>query len=224
MLPAFHFKNLFAPGQAVGPAPAVDLRQFKLGPIAGLLIFFAALFQADGASAQFFNDPTFKLYSIRETVAKLLPDAQVLTRRDVVLTPRQLRWLRKNKNWDSDTTEFTFYHAKNKARKITRTLVIFPENTRHGPMVMAVALSNRGRVLDVLLTDIQNKTMDWVLPLVRAGYLKTFAGKDRNLKLKLPKKFKSSTFPPISQTYALLIANAVKKSAQLFHVVLQEKQ
>jgi|GEM_PF-6834138 len=220
---AFHFKNLPAPGRAVEPALAGELRRLTLKPIAVLLIFSVVFFQAAGASAQFFNNPTFKLYSIRETVAKLLPNAQVLTRRDVVLTPRQLHRLKRNKNWDSDTTEFTFYHAKDKARKITRTLVIFPENTRNGPMVMAVALSNRGRVIDVILTDIQNKTIGWVLPLVQAGYLKTFVGKDRNLKLKLSGKFKSSTFSPISRTYALLIANAVKKSAQLFHVVFQKK-
>ena len=50
-----------------------------------------------------------------------------------------------------------------------------------------------------------------------------FVGKDKSLKLKLDKTYKSAKFSTISQTYALRIANSVKKSAQLFDVFFKRK-
>lgn len=197
--------------------------KIKQNSFLAILFFLAVALQQDNlASAQPFQAST-KFFTLQETVAKLLPNAQVLTRRDVSLTPKQLARLKKHRNWDSDTTQFVFYHARNKKKKIVRTLVLFKENPTRGRMVAAVALSNQGKVVDALLMEAQNNTINWIMPLLRADYMQTFIGKDKNLKLKLSKKFASSEFTSISQTYALLIANAVKKSAQLFHVVFNRK-
>lgn len=160
-----------------------------------------------------------KFYTLRETVSTLLDGAVKLTRRDIQLTDEQLRRLRTHKNWDSNVSEFILFHARNENNQITRTLILFPEHTRQGVLVVAVALSNQGKVIDALLMEAQQATIDWVLPLVRADYMKMFVGKDKNVKLRLTKKFKSSKFPPISQTYALRLVNAVKKSAQLFDIL-----
>lgn len=165
------------------------------------------------------QNASVKFHTLRETVAALLPGAVKLTRRDIQLTDKQLRRLRKHKNWDSDISEFILFHARNEKKQITRTLILFPEHTRQGVLVVAVALSNQGKVVDALLMEAQHATIDWVLPLVRADYMKTFVGKDKDVKLRLSKNFKTSKFPPISQTYALRLINAVKKSAQLFEVL-----
>lgn len=167
--------------------------------------------------------PSVKFHTLKEAVAKLLPDAKKLTQRDVVLSGGQLKRLKKYKNWDTDETQFTLYHARNEDNKIVRTLVLFPEYSRQGGILVAVALSNGGRVVDALLMEAENPAVDWLLPLLRAGYMETFSGQGKDMGLALDKKFKTSGIPEISQTYALHIANAVKKSAQLFYAVFGEK-
>lgn len=189
----------------------------KTKALHGVLVFLCLVLQAAVSFAQPYQS-NVKFFTLKETVAKLLPDSPVLTRRDIALTGKQLRRLKKFKNWDSKTTAFVLYHAKNKDKKILRTLVLFPEDVRQGSMVMAVALSNQGRVVGAVLMETQNKAVNWVLPLLRAGYLETFVGKKSDLKLKLSKKFRGPGFSKLTQTYALLMANTIKKSAQLFQV------
>ncbi|MBI4388751.1 MAG: hypothetical protein HY580_01110 [Nitrospinae bacterium] len=169
-------------------------------------------------------EPMVPFFTLKEAVAKLLPNAKKLTQRDIVLDGERLNRLRQLKNWDTGETRFTLYHARNEKGKITGALVIFPEPTVQGPLVLAVALSNEGRVTEALLMEAGNKTADRLLPLLRAGYMQTFAGKDKDMKLVLDKKFKGQEFSPIAQTYALHIANAVKKSAQLFDALFKKKR
>ena len=163
-------------------------------------------------------EPMVKFFSLKETVAKLLPEAKQLSRRDIVLEKRHLDQLANHKNWDSKETEFVIYHSKTAEKKITGTLILFPEQTRQGTIVVAVSLDNKGRVTQALVMEAQQPTVQWLLPLLRADYMDTFSGKDKSLKLKLAQTFKSDEFSAISQTYALRLANAVKKSSQLFHV------
>ncbi|MBI4383489.1 MAG: hypothetical protein HY579_05585 [Nitrospinae bacterium] len=169
-------------------------------------------------------EPMVPFVSLKEAVAKLLPGAKKLTQRDIVLGGERLDRLRKLKNWDTDETQFTLYHARDEKGRIAGALVIFPEQTVQGPLVLAVALSNEGRVTEALLMEAGNKTVDRLLPLLRAGYMRTFAGKDKDMKLVLDKKFKTPEFSPLAQTYALHIANAVKKSAQLLDALFKGKR
>ena len=195
-------------------------QQTALNTVIALCALGAVLLWTPSSQAELIESMV-RFLTLKETVAKLLPESDNLTRRDIVLNSRQQKRLSRFKNWDSDTTEFVIYHAKSPGKKITRTLILFPERTRQGVLVVAVALDNSGKVIDANLMEAQQATVHWILPLLRAGYMKTFAGKDHSLKLSLSKKFRDPSFPPISQTYALRVANAVKKSAQLFRVVFK---
>ncbi|MEE9257954.1 MAG: hypothetical protein V3U37_00300 [Nitrospinaceae bacterium] len=186
------------------------------------ILSFAVLFSASETFAEF-PEPVVRFHTLKETVARLLPDSENLTRRDIALTAKHLARLKTFKNWDTDTTEFVLYHSRNKNEKIVRTLILFPEHTRQGTLLVAVALNNRGTVMEAVLMEAQRSTIDWILPLLRADYMKIFAGKDSALRLVLDKKFKDSSFSNISQTYALRLANTVKKSAQLFQVFFNKK-
>ena len=163
-------------------------------------------------------EPMVKFHTLQETVAQLLPQSEHLSRRDIRLEKRHLVELGRYKNWDTQETEFVLYHSKNAQKKITGTLILFPEHTRQGRVVVAVALDNQGRVAQALVMEAQQPTVQWLLPLMRAGYMNNFTGKDKSLKLRLGKKYRGDEFSTISRTYALRLANAVKKSAQLFDI------
>jgi len=90
-------------------------------------------------------EPMVPFFTLKETAEKLLPGAENLTRRDIELSADKRRELEKNKNWNSEEDAYILYHQKNAEKKITRTLVLFPEASRQGTLVVAVALDNHGR-------------------------------------------------------------------------------
>ncbi|MFQ5451245.1 MAG: hypothetical protein ACE5E9_11505 [Nitrospinaceae bacterium] len=186
------------------------------------LVLSLLLFPREGRPSAI-PEPMVKFKTLKETVTQLLPGAKNLSRRDIVLNSKHLKRLEKYKNWDTDATEFVIYHAKNAGKKIQRTLILFPEHTRQGTLVVAVALDNGGTVTGTVLMEAQQPTMNFLMPLLRAGYMDSFSGKDRTLKLTLAKKYRSTGLSIISRTYALRIANAVKKSAQLFHIYFRKR-
>lgn len=185
---------------------------------------FAVLFACillignSGAATAAPLEPMVKFSGLKETLAELLPDQETLTRRDIVLTQDHLKQLENFKNWDTQETEFILYHSRNAKDKITRSLILFPEKTRQGTLLVAVALDNSGKVTEARLMEAQEPALRWVMPLLRADYMKTFVGADSGMKLVLDKNLRRKDLSDISQTYALHLANAVKKSAQLFKI------
>ncbi len=170
-----------------------------------------------------FMAPMVRYYSLKDAVARLLPDAPVMTRRNVHLTSDQLRRLKTLKNWDSNDTQFELYHARNQRKKITRTVVVFHEYTPQGILLVAVGLSNRGYVTEAVLMEAPNRIVQWIQPLLHAGYMQTFAGKNYQMPLELDPKTSREEWSPLTRKYALRLANAVKKSAQLFQVVFKSQ-
>ncbi len=156
--------------------------------------------------------------TLREGLTALLPQTSNLSRREIVLEDRHLDRLRRYRNWDTQETRFTVYHAYNERERIVRSVLLFPERTRQGTLLVAVALDNQGGVTGALLLEAQEGTLRWVVPLLRAGYMQRFRGAGPSLDLSLDREFREADYPPISETYALRLANAVKKSAQLFTV------
>ncbi len=94
------------------------------------------------------------------------------------------------------------------------------EFTRHGPLVVAVALDPQGKITGVILTDTQVEPLTWLEPLLKKNYMQTFIGRDSRMPLTLDAKWKAD-FSRMSQDFARVINNAVKKGAQLFDVVFE---
>ncbi|WP_237097860.1 hypothetical protein [Nitrospina gracilis] len=162
--------------------------------------------------------PVIRYLTLKETVEALLPSAEELSKRNVQLSHRKLEKLRRLKNWDTNDDTFVFFHAKTKEGRITRTLVTFREYIRQGGvLLMAVSLDNDGRILEVRLMEAPNFVIQWIQPILRSDYLDSFKGKDHRLDLELGPEYRDR-FSGITQQFALKMANAVKKSAQLFMV------
>jgi hypothetical protein len=174
-----------------------------------------ALFSLFGAGAAWAHvTPSVKLSTTRETVQRLLPDGKLLLK-DIHLTPEQTRKLRANGNWDTHEDTYRFYVSRDEHNRLKRAMIFMTEFTLHGPIVIAVALDPQGTVADALITDVQMEPLEWVGPLLRANYMEDFKGKDGKAAPALDPKWRNGT-SDMTQAYALIIAGAVQKSAQLF--------
>lgn len=163
--------------------------------------------------------PNLKLLSTKESVSRLLPQGRLFLK-NVDLTSDHVSRLKSQGNWHSNETHYKFFVVRDDNGKLVRTAVFVTEFTRHGPLVVAVGLDGEGKVVEALLTDIQTEPMEWVGPLLRRHYMRDFRGKDSSLPLTLTSKWTNGT-SGLTQSYALFIANAVKRSAQLFDLVFK---
>lgn len=170
------------------------------------------------ATAQAHVTPNVKLLTTREAVSRLLPANGKLFMKNVALSPEQTEQLEAKGNWDGSDTEYQFFVSRDENHRVLRAAILMTEHSRHGPMVVAVGLSPEGKVTDAVLTDIQTEPMEWVGPLLRAHYLSSFQGKGAEIDLTLADHWKQGT-TEMAQAYAVLLANAVKRSAQLFELV-----
>ncbi len=160
-----------------------------------------------------------KLLSMKETVQRLLPKGKLFVK-EVDLTQNQLDILRSFDNWTTRARHFKFFVSRDKQGRLQRVMTSMVEFTRHGPVVVAVALDPQGKVTGAILTDTQVEPLAWVEPLLKKNFMQTFQGKDSHMSLTLDAKWENG-FSRISQDFALVIANAVKKSAQVFDVVFK---
>lgn len=158
-----------------------------------------------------------KLVSTKESVQRLLPKGKLFVK-EVDLTASQLKKLRSFDNWDTRTAHFRFFVSRDGAGKLQRAMVPMVEFTRHGPVVVAVALDSQGKITGVILTDTQVEPLTWLEPLLKKNYMQMFIGKDSRMPLTLDAQWKTE-LSGISQDFAQVISNAVKKGAQLFDVV-----
>lgn len=163
--------------------------------------------------------PNVRLHTTREVVRQLLPTGKLFVK-EVTLTPQQKARLQAHDNWDTRTDHFKFYISRDENNRLQRVVTTMIEFTPHGFLVMAVALDANGKIQEAMLTDIQSEPLTWVDPILKSTYIQEFRDKDSSMSLTLEPKWKKS-FTGISQSFALSIANSVKKSAQLFDVVFK---
>ena len=190
----------------------------KMISIVSVAAIMAVMVQAAWAHVT----PNVRLHTTRETVQQLLPKGNLFVK-DVKLTDEQQETLNSFDNWSTQEDAFKFYVSRDKQGNLLRAMVSITQITRHGPMVVAVALNPDGTVADALVTDVMMEPMTWVSPILKTSYLKSFRGKDKNMSLELGEKWQER-FSGISQDFAQVIANAVKEAAQLFEVVFQSDE
>ena len=160
-----------------------------------------------------------KLLSTKETVQRLLPQGKLFVK-EVDLTSGQLEKLRSFDNWDTRAAHFKFFVSRDQQGRLRRVMISMVEFTRHGPVVVAVAIDPQGKITGAILTDTQVEPLIWLEPLLKKNFMQAFQGMNSQIPLTLDPQWQQG-FSRISQDFALVIANAVKKSAQLFDVVFE---
>ena len=185
--------------------------------LAALLVLFSTGTSMHPAWAHV--TPNVRLHTTREVIQQLLPKGKLFIK-EVTLNSEQKARLKAFDNWDTRNDHFKFYISRDEDNRLNRVMVSMIEFTRHGPMVMAVALDANGQIQDALLTNIQMEPLTWVDPVLKSTYIQELRGKDSSMSLTLESKWKEQ-FTDVSQYFARSIANSVKKSAQLFDLLFK---
>lgn len=163
--------------------------------------------------------PNIKLISTKDALIRLLPQGKLFLK-DVSLSDEQMASLKNQGNWSSHENSYQFFVVRDNDNSLKGTAVFITEYTRHGPIVLAIGLDQDGSILGALITDVQTEAMEWIGPLLRTNFLDKFRGLKDNYTFTLNQNWKPGT-SPITKSFALKIANAVKRSGQLFNIVFK---
>ncbi len=187
------------------------MKTFRTLALSLLVVLMAAL----AASAHV--TPSVKIATTREAVSRLLPEGKLFVK-EITLTDEQMGKLKAQGNWTAHENCYRFIISRDENDKFLGAAVFITEHTRHGPVVVAVGLSESGQVKEVIVTDVQSEMLGWAQPLLKNGFLDSFRGKDSGMPLDIDAEVKD-TNNGMTRGFARTVANAVKRSAQLFNLV-----
>ena len=160
-----------------------------------------------------------KLLSSKETIQRLLPQGKLFVK-EVDLTPGQLEKLRSFDNWDTRASHFKFFVSRDQQGRLRRVMISMVEFTRHGPVVVAVAIDPQGKITGAILTDTQVEPLIWLEPLLKKNFMQAFQGMNSQMPLTLDPQWQQG-LSRSSQEFALVIVSAVKEAAQWLDVVFE---
>lgn len=179
-----------------------------------LVRFVALALAAAAAPARAHITPPVVLASDRETVARLLAGSSRYFVREVRLSSAQRENIRQKTGWMPDEELYRFYIGRTADGATVGATLFVSEYTMHGPVRVAVALAPDGKVKEASVVEVSEETWGWVKPLLDAGFLQRFAGRDARTALSQ----RVDSGGSLSRFYAGVIAQLVGRAAALYDV------
>ncbi len=133
------------------------------------------LFLGATAAALLHITPTVVLIKRTDAVARLLPDAEQFTARELHLSNADSRRLHDAVGWEPPDGVVTFYIGKRQDQE-TGALIFMRVDSPHGPLEVAVGFQSHGTIRGVEVTKATVETKPWVTAALRAGLTDQYRG------------------------------------------------
>ncbi len=161
--------------------------------------------------------PSIRLISFKDAVRKIVQGGDLRLKR-VTINDEQATQMKAFGNWDLLEENYNFIIKYDENHSLSRVVVQLKEYSRHGTIVIAVGMNSEGKVVNAFVTDVQNEVLQWIQPLLQDNFMQRFKGADTNMS---PTTVLEGINSVMTRSYAKRIANAVKRSTQLFEVVFK---
>jgi hypothetical protein len=179
-------------------------KQFALGSM--LLMLGTAI------PARAHITPPVVLASDRDAVAGLLGGSSKYLVREVRLSPAQKQEVQRRTGWSPEDDFHRFYVGRDDQGRMVGAAAFLSEFTIHGPVRVAVALGEDGKVKGATVVEVTEESYTWVKPLLDQGYTRSFVGLDARQRFDPPAVPGGS----MSRFYARVIAGLVERAAVLY--------
>jgi len=160
--------------------------------------------------------PPVVLATDREAVSRLLSGASRYFVREVRLSASQQDAIRQKAAWTPDEDYYRFYVGRTADGVALGAVLFLSEFTIHGPVRVAAAIGPDGRIRGASVVEVTEESYSWVKPLLDAGFLRRFSGRDARGALGAAVDVGGS----MPRFYADVIARLIARAAALYDVAL----
>jgi hypothetical protein len=154
------------------------------------------------------------LASDRDAIAGLLGGSSNYLVREERLSPAQKHEVKRQTNWTPEDDFYRFYVGRDDRGRMVGAAAFVSDFTIHGPVRMAVALGEDGKVKGASVVEVTEESYTWVKPLLDQGITRSFVGLDARGSFAAPAVSGGS----MSRFYAGVIAGLVRRAAVLYEV------
>jgi hypothetical protein len=158
--------------------------------------------------------PPVVLASDRDAIAALLGGSSKYLVREERLSPAQKHEVKRQTNWTPEDDFYRFYVGRDDQGRMVGAAAFVSDFTIHGPVRMAVALGEDGKVKGASVVEVTEESYTWVKPLLDQGITRSFVGLDARGSFAAPAVSGGS----MSRFYAGVIAGLVRRAAVLYEV------
>jgi hypothetical protein len=157
--------------------------------------------------------PPVVLMSERDALAGVLSGARRFFVREVRLSAAERALVQQRARWTPDEDFHRFFLGRDAEGRLVAAAVFLSEFTIHGPIRVAVAVGPDRAVRGVRVVEVTEETYVWVKPLIDAGFARQFVGHPATHAVSA-----QAAADPMSQFYAQVIAELVRRAAALLDV------
>lgn len=158
--------------------------------------------------------PPVVLATDRDAVSRLLGGASRYFVREVRLSAAQQDAVRQKTGWTPDADYYRFYVGRTADGASVGAVLFLSEFTIHGPVRVAAAMGPDGKIRGASVVEVTEETYSWVKPLLDAGFLRRFPGRDARGALGAAGDVGGS----MPKFYADVIAHLIARAAALYDV------
>jgi len=121
--------------------------------------------------------PVVHLLKHNEAIKQLIPDGTSFYVRKVRIGKTALQHIKSAVDWTPGTDEYKFYYGKNPKGEMAGDVLFISQDSKHGPVVLAVAFSPDNTIRGVRITDATVETLPWMKTLMAHNFTDTFQDK-----------------------------------------------
>jgi hypothetical protein len=159
--------------------------------------------------------PPVVLASDRDAVAGLLGGSTKYLVREVRLSSPEREAVRKRTGWGADDDFYRFYVGRDERGRTVGATVFLNEFTIHGPVRVAVALADDGKVKGAMVVEVSEETYSWVKPLLDRDFIRAYVGLDGHGRFAVSE---AKGVPSMQRFYEGVIAGLIQRAAVLYEV------
>jgi hypothetical protein len=173
--------------------------------------------------AQAHITPPVVFVSDRDAVLGMTTGAKKYFVREVRLNSEEQRAIESQWGWQPDEPFYRFFIGRDEGGQLVSAVTFLTEFTIHGPVRVAVALGQDGKVKDARIVEVTEEVSNWVRPLLGGGFVKQFVGLDSRGNFAMPVSHSMSQENMV-HFYSEVAARLIQHGAILFDVTFLKRE
>jgi hypothetical protein len=122
--------------------------------------------------------PPVTLMSERDAVVGMAAGAKKIFFREVKLTAAEKAEIKRRTGWNAGDPFYRFYIGRDGNGEIVSAVTFLTDFTIHGPIRVAVAIGQDGKIRDAKIVECTEETFVWVKPSVERNFARAYVGQD----------------------------------------------
>ncbi len=120
--------------------------------------------------------PVVHLMQHNAAIKQLIPSGKSFFVRKIDIGQSDIDKIQSQTGWRPTEDEYKFYYGRDEQGNVVGDVLFFSQDSKHGPVVLAVSFSPQNTIIGIKITDATVETVPWIKSVLNHNFLKIFQG------------------------------------------------